>query len=43
LVNMSTYKFDRTSFRMMTFEEAEKQHIFERDVPPFIINTLFQL
>jgi len=30
---MKAYKLDRTSFSMTTFEEAEKQHIFDKDVP----------
>jgi hypothetical protein len=30
---MSDYKFDRTSFRMQTFGEADKANVFDKNVP----------
>jgi len=30
---MSDYKFDRTAFKMQTFEEADKTAVFEKTVP----------
>ncbi|MDR3681905.1 MAG: hypothetical protein P4L41_18185 [Flavipsychrobacter sp.] len=30
---MSDYKLDRTAFKMMTFEEADAQNIFDKETP----------
>jgi hypothetical protein len=29
---MADYKFDRTAFKMMTFKEADKANVFDKDV-----------
>lgn len=29
---MSDYKFDRTAFRMLTFKEADKANVFDKNV-----------
>lgn len=31
---MSDYKFDRTAFKMQTFEEADRGNVFDKTVPP---------
>ncbi len=30
---MSDYRFDRTAFRMKTFNEADKANVFDKNVP----------
>ena len=31
---MSDYKFDRTAFKMQTFEEADRGNVFDKTVSP---------
>nr|WP_214458583.1 hypothetical protein [Flavihumibacter fluvii] len=30
---MSDYKFDRTAFKIQTFEEADRANVFDKSVP----------
>lgn len=30
---MKEYKFDKTAFKMMSFEESDMENVFEKDVP----------
>lgn len=30
---MSEYRFDRSAFRMMTFNEADKANVYDKNIP----------